>query len=212
MAKQDSEHDDERRDARNDSEVARLRLFSAIELPPEVRARAAGFIKALREAAPDTRASWDREEKLHLTLKFFGDVEESKVEQLTAALNRAAARINSFQLNLRGTGVFPPSGLPRVLWLGAVDSSGRLDKLHNQIEEECAHIGFARERKQFHPHLTIARLRRPEGARRLSALHKAMEFETEAFPVKEIVLIKSELLPQGSRYTKLSSHELKEDD
>jgi 2'-5' RNA ligase len=209
MAKQDSEHD-ERRDARNDSEVARLRLFSAIELPPEVRARAAGFIKALREAAPDTRASWDREEKLHLTLKFFGDVEESRVEQLTAALNRAAARINSFQLNLRGTGVFPLSGLPRVLWLGAVDSSGRLDKLHNQIEEECAHAGFARERKRFHPHLTIARLRHPEGARRLSALHKAMDFETEAFPVKEIVLIKSELLPQGSRYTKLSSHELKE--
>src|SRR3712207_2900236 len=68
-----------------------LRLFTAIELPVEIRARAASFIKTLREAEPEARASWEREEKLHLTLKFFGDIEAQRVEQLSGALSRAAS-------------------------------------------------------------------------------------------------------------------------
>ncbi|HKS26176.1 MAG TPA: RNA 2',3'-cyclic phosphodiesterase [Pyrinomonadaceae bacterium] len=186
-----------------------LRLFCAIELPQDIRALAADFITRLREAAPDVRASWEREEKLHLTLKFFGDTEESRVEPLTGALERAASGLNPFELGFQGTGAFPPSGLPRVLWLGVRDPLGNLIALHRQMEDACAAAGFERERKRFHPHLTIARLRSPEGAKRLAGLHKAAEFETESFTVTEIVLIKSELLPQGSRYTKLSSHRLR---
>jgi 2'-5' RNA ligase len=187
-----------------------LRLFAAIELPQGVRSRAASYIAKLREAAPQVRASWDKEDKLHLTLKFFGDVEERRVAPLTLALERAASSIDSFELRIQGTGTFPPSGQPRVLWLGVVDSSGRLDKLHSEIEEECAREGFPKEGKRFHPHLTIARLRSREGARQIAQLHKGMEVEGEAFDVGEVVLIRSELLPQGSRYTKLSSHKLKE--
>jgi 2'-5' RNA ligase len=188
------------------------RLFCAIELPQEIRALAAGFMTRLREDAPDARAGWEREEKLHLTLKFFGDTEESRVERLTDALERAASAISPFELSLKGTGAFPPSGPPRVLWLGVTDSSGRLDKLHKQLEDECAPAGFARERKRFHPHLTIARLRPHESARRLASLHKSMAFETEAFRIAEIILIKSELLPQGSRHSPISHHKLKEQD
>lgn len=188
---------------------SRLRLFCAIELPQEIRARAAAYMARLREDAPDVRASWEREEKLHLTLKFFGDTEESRLEHLTEALQRAASVINSFALSLQGTGAFPPSGLPRVLWLGVTDSYAGLDKLHRQLEDECASVGFARERKRFHPHLTIARLRSGEGAKRLAGLHKAMKFESQSFRVAEIALIKSELLPQGSRHTAISHHKLK---
>lgn len=186
-----------------------LRLFCAVELPPGVRARAARYIATLREAAPDVRASWDKEEKLHLTLKFFGDTEEDRVEQLKDALESAASMADSFELAIEGTGAFPPSGLPRVLWLGVKDSSQGLIKLHHHIEEECERRGFARERKRFHPHLTIARLRSHEGAKRIAALHKSMEFGTEAFSVTEIVLIKSDLSPQGSRYTKIGQYRLR---
>lgn len=187
-----------------------LRLFCAIELPPELRARVAGYAARLREATPDVRASWEREEKLHLTLKFFGDTPAERVPDLTAALERAASVINRFELVLHGTGAFPPAGSPRVLWLGANDPSGRLAKLHARVEEECSGLGFASERKRFNPHLTIARLRQPEGAKRIAALHRSMEFGMEAFAVTEIVLIKSELGPQGSSYTRLSHHKLKE--
>jgi 2'-5' RNA ligase len=189
--------------ARSGASTSGLRLFCAVELPQEIRAQAARHIAALREAAPGVRASWDREEKLHLTLKFFGNVEEDRIPQLADALARAASLTNPFELVLRGTGVFPPSGLPRVLWLGVADPSGQLVKLHRHVEEECADYGFARERKRFHPHLTIARLRSPEGARKLASLHKSMEFEAAAFNVTEIVLMRSELGPRGSRYTAL---------
>lgn len=188
----------------------KLRLFCAIELPQGVRSRAARYVARLREAAPHVRASWEREEKLHLTLKFFGDTEEDRVQDLTEALERAASLVNPFELVLQGTGAFPPSGSPRVLWLGVSSPNGLLNKLYLEVEDECSRRGFARERKRFNPHLTIARLRSHEGARQVAALHKSMEFETEAFRVTEIVLIKSELLPQGSRHTKLSSHQLKE--
>lgn len=200
------------RDAGVELRAHSLRLFCAVELPQEIRAQAASYMARLREAAPGARAGWDKEEKMHLTLKFLGATKEDKVEHLTGALERAASLINPFELGLHGTGAFPPSGLARVLWLGVTDPSGRLYKLHKQVEDECAPLGFARERKRFHPHLTIARLRSPEGARKLASLHKSMEFETEAFSVTEIVLIKSDLGPQGSRYTKLSSHELKGED
>lgn len=186
----------------------RLRVFCAIELPPEVRAQAARYIESLRAGRPEVKASWDREEKLHLTLKFLGEIEAGRVELLASAIERAAAHTNLFELVIRGTGAFPPGGRPRVLWLGVVDESGELARLHQSLEDECAREGFPREEKSFHPHLTIARLRRPEGARRLADLHKSMAFETSAFSVHEMVLMRSELSPRGSSYTALSRHRL----
>ena len=188
-----------------------LRLFCAVELPQEIRAQAARHIVALREAAPGVRASWERQEKLHLTLKFFGDVEEDRVPQLAGALESAASLVKPFELTLRGTGAFPPSGLPRVLWLGVADPSGRLLKLHQRIEDECARSGFARERKRFNPHLTVARLRSPEGARKLASLHKELEFEALAFNVTEFILMRSELAPQGSRHTPLKEIRMRDE-
>ncbi len=189
-----------------------LRGFCAIELPPEVRAACARYIETLREAGRDVRASWDKEEKLHLTLKFFGEIEEGRIQTLTDALARAASLTTSFELKIRGTGAFPPRGLPRVLWLGVVDESGKLAELHQHLEDECAARSFPREHKSFHPHLTIARLRRPEGARRLANLHKSRNFDAPAFDVNEIVLMKSDLSPHGSSYTKLATAGIKSKD
>ena len=206
MANKHPEHNEERHRsnlASTQVSASLLRVFCAIELPPEVRAQAARYIESLRKAVPDVRASWDREEKLHLTLKFFGDVEEQRIEPLSSAMRDAASLTNPFELVIRDTGAFPPRGSPRVLWLGVVDQQGSLAELQQHIEDECARKGFAREQKSYHPHLTIARLRRPEGARRLADLHNSMEFETPAFTVSEIVLMKSELGPHGSHYTPL---------
>jgi 2'-5' RNA ligase len=193
----------EKRGTKRETGAPLLRVFCAVELPPEVRAQAASYIKTLREAVPLARVGWEREEKLHLTLKFFGEVEAERIQALTQALESAASLTDRFQLSIRGTGAFPPSGNPRVLWLGVLDSSGRLQELHRRLEQECERAGFAREGKRFHPHLTIARLRSPDGARSIASLHKSNEFESPAFPVNEIILMKSDLGPHGSRYTPL---------
>lgn len=189
-----------------------LRLFCAVELTEEARAAAVAHLARLRAAlAAPARVSWEREEKLHLTLKFFGDVESCKVAALDAALARAANGGRPLALKLQVAGVFPSIARPNVLWLGVSDESGELARLHERIEEECAAASFPRERKSFHPHVTLARIREAKGeTRRLSRRHVELAFEPVAFAASEIVLMRSTLGPGGSFYAPLARHELKE--
>jgi RNA 2',3'-cyclic 3'-phosphodiesterase len=186
-----------------------LRVFCAVELPPEVRALAAAHAARLRERESEARASWPRAENLHLTLKFLGEIEPARAEALSGAAARAAIGVRPFDLTIEGAGAFPARGLPRVLWLGVVDSSGELARLQSKLEEECAGAGFAREERPFHPHLTLARIRAPQGARGLARLHEEAGFEAIEFPVTDLVVMRSELGPGGSRYTELARHSLK---
>src|SRR6266404_312162 len=159
------------------------RLFIAIELPSNVRRTLIDRIDLVREAVPEARASWAGEENLHLTLKFLGDTEPTKVEGLSQAIQRCANAVRPFEMNLESCGVFPPHGQPRVLWIGVEDPSGQLASLHRELEDECGRVGFAREQRPFRPHLTIARIRNPKGARRLVHAHKEMSFNRETVVV-----------------------------
>ncbi|HEY0005126.1 MAG TPA: RNA 2',3'-cyclic phosphodiesterase [Pyrinomonadaceae bacterium] len=184
------------------------RVFCAIELPPHLRERAAEHSARLRAAMPEVRASWDRAEKLHLTIKFLGEIEPYRVQLLEQAAERVGSEAEPFELVLEGTGAFPPRGLPKVLWLGIKDPAGALLGLQRSLEETCAAAGFPRETRPFHPHLTLARLRTPHGARRLATLHMKTLFQPARFPVTDLLVIRSELGPGGSRYTELSRHRL----
>ncbi len=185
------------------------RLFIAIELPVDVRKKLKDHIDRLRNSIPDARASWSREEKLHLTVKFLGDTPVAKVEALSQAAERVANSVSPFEIMIAGCGAFPPSGQPRVVWIGIEDPSGQLGRLQQSLEDECAEAGFARELRPFHPHLTIARLRKPQGSRQLAAMHKEIGFESENVSVSGIAVMRSELSSEGSRhYTIVSLHEL----
>lgn len=184
-----------------------LRVFCAVELPAEARERAAEHAARLRERFREVRASWPRAENLHLTLKFLGEIEVGRAEVLSKAAGRAAAKSQPFTLTIEGAGAFPPRGIPRVLWLGVTDSSGGLARLQSNLEDECEREGFKREERPFHPHLTLARLRAPQGSRALAQFHQETGFEAVEFPVTELVVMRSELGPGGSRYTALSRHE-----
>ena len=179
-----------------------------MELPPEARARAAAHAASLRERFKEVRASWPRAENLHLTLKFLGEIEEARVALLSAAAARSAEESEPFELTIEGAGAFPPRGAPRVLWLGVTDAAGGLARLQGRLEAECAGSGFKREERPFHPHLTLARLRAPQGARALAQFHEETGFAPAAFRVAELVVMRSELGPGGSRYTPLSRHRL----
>jgi len=182
------------------------RVFIAIELPSNVRKSLSDHINCLRKALPDVHASWSREENLHLTLKFLGDTPVAKIEALAQAAQRAAMRSRHFELVVGRCGSFPPRGQPRVLWIGIDDPTAELTKLHRTLEDECAKAEFAREGRPFHPHLTIARLRKPQGSRQLAKLHEEMGFTDQQVSVSEVVLFRSELLSEGSRHTAISRH------
>ena len=184
------------------------RLFIALATPASVRAKLTAHIDRLRKSCPEVSASWSREENLHLTLKFLGETPVAKVESLSQAAARAAGALERFELVVKGCGSFPPRGQPRVLWLGIEDPSGGLSKLHQRLEDECFQAGFARERRAFHPHLTIARLRKPQGSRQLAELHKEIGFETETVGVSALMLVRSELRPEGSRHSTIAQHDL----
>ncbi|HEV2863441.1 MAG TPA: RNA 2',3'-cyclic phosphodiesterase [Pyrinomonadaceae bacterium] len=187
----------------------RLRLFFAVELPEEVRARAAEHAARLRRSFPDVRAGWERPEKMHVTLKFLGDVDAARVASLRRAAEVSTRGLSSFTLTVEGTGSFPPRGAPRVIWLGLRDTSGQLARLQSLLEQECEREGFPREPRPFKPHLTLARIRTPHGARELAAAHADAPFGPLDFNVPELLLIHSQLGPGGSRYTPISRHPLR---
>lgn len=165
-------------------------------------------ISRLRELVPNAQASWSRAENFHLTLKFLGQIPVSRMDNISVAAARAVSGFSKFQVTLMETGVFPGRGAPHVLWIGVRDESRELANLHTRFEEACANQGFAREQKPFQPHLTIARLRNPQGARALAAAHKELRFEPADVAVAELLVIRSEPSSAGSKYTVISQHRL----
>src|SRR6185503_10941280 len=196
------------------------RLFFAIELPADVRHQIRKHIDRLRAAMPEVRASWTREENLHLTLKFLGDTPVEKVEALSQALKNATTGIAPFEMTIAECGAFPLRGKPNVLWIGvsvppavpgglpAQLHASPIQTLFQSLEDECAGAGVARETRSFHPHLTIARLRHTRDARPLAQLHKEIGFVPLSVKVEDACLIRSELSSKGSRYTIIARHKI----
>lgn len=181
-----------------------MRVFIAVDISAEARQLVAERITFLRTRFSDLRVGWDKPEKLHLTLKFLGEVSVEKLPEVIAAVENAAKEIEPFSVVLEGAGAFPPRGAARVLWLGVKDESQNLSEFQKQLENETEPIGFDREKRAFKPHLTIARLKEPEKSRNLTDLHLQTEFSAVDFSVSEIVVYKSNLRPTGSIYTPLA--------
>ena len=188
------------------------RVFCAIEIPEPVRQTVLRHIASLKEAVLDAKASWSRDANLHLTLKFLGEIPQPSVADISTAASRAVAGLAPFSVRLEQTGVFPKQGQPRVLWIGISDSSEKLSELHARLEDESATADFVKDSRPFHPHLTVARLRQPRHARTLAATHRELEFETAEIVVAELLVIRSELSSEGSKYTVVSRHPLRVSD
>ena len=184
------------------------RVFCAIELPDDVRTRLQEHTARLRKEFAEAAASWSRVENIHLTLKFFGNVELDRIPQISAAATRTAEQFSKFEIDVGTTGVFPRPSRAQVLWIGVSDPSGQLAAVQKQLEDNCAILGFAKEDRAYRPHLTIARIRKPESARHLADTHLKLNFPSLAVRVHELILFRSELSSKGSRYTPISHHPL----
>jgi len=184
------------------------RVFCAFELPESLRVRIKEHAKRVREAVSDAAASWSRPENIHLTMKFFGNVDQAKTPLISEVLARVAKEFSPVKIAVGGTGVFPRPSRPQVLWIGIDDRTDALAKLQKRLEDECAREGFPQEDRAFRPHLTIARIRKPQNANRLAEAHLRFEFARVELILNELVLFRSELSPKGSRYTPISRHVL----
>lgn len=182
-----------------------MRLFLAVELPDAVRQGLDALQARLRDSWPGWR--WVRPEGIHLTLRFLGEVDEATDAAARAGWRQAAAGCAAFRFRLEGLGRFPPGGRPRVLWVGVGEegSSGRLAALATAVEGAARKAGFAAERRTFHPHLTLARAKRGGRPQWGEGIEPGIE---EAVAVDRLVLFRSELRPDGARYTALDSFPL----
>jgi len=186
------------------------RTFCAFELPHSLRVRIKEHAERVREAVADAAASWNRPNNIHLTLKFFGNVDQTRVLMISDVLARAAKESAPIGITVGGTGVFPRPSRPQVLWIGVADRTGALARLQKRVEVECARVGFPKEDRAFRPHLTIARIRNPQNATRVAEAHLGLEFAPLELTLDELVLFRSELSPHGSKYTPISRSRLED--
>jgi 2'-5' RNA ligase len=184
------------------------RIFIAVDIPDEARRIIASYIEELRRRFANVRVGWERPEKLHLTLKFIGQIDDKTLEELSRAVGEAVIRINRFDAILGGTGSFPSPKNPRVLWIGLPGDEGKFAELAKVVDGVCERFGIETEKRKFHPHLTIGRIKDPAGARELGEFHLKQDPISERLKVTEVTVYESKLAPTGSSYFKLARYPL----
>lgn len=179
-----------------------FRSFLAIKLTDSIINKIEAVQKELKSTSAEVK--WVSPEKIHLTLKFFGKIEESKIDSISRSIKELVQDTPPFSLEVRGVGTFPNFQNPRVIWIGVVDEKERLFSLQERIEIRLEKIGFQRESHPFHPHLTLGRMKSSQGKEELiGRLEKYKEMEFGAFQAERIILFKSDLKPTGPIYTPL---------
>lgn len=178
-----------------------MRTFIAIELPENIKQE----IERLQTPLKKTRAfvSWVRPSNIHVTLKFLGEVPEEKIDEVFDATERSVEGNKRFNMSLKNTGGFPNLRRPRVIWIGTGSGAEELFRLAERIEEEMEKIGFPREKRKFSPHFTMGRVKSAKNIEPLVRQVKSIDFETEEIPVVEVVVMRSQLHPDGAIYTPL---------
>ena len=179
-----------------------VRSFIAIDLSDRARRQIESFIQELRKS--EAQVGWVRAEGIHLTLKFLGNVAPGLIEEIKPLLIRVASQTSPIHIEPAGCGAFPAMKSPRVIWVGLRGQIGPLSELARQVETALVQLGFKPEDRPFKPHLTVGRVR---GRLRLQALQEILlahqDFTVEPFDASQVVLYKSELRPDGARYTPL---------
>ena len=185
-----------------------IRSFLAIELPKPILRKIEEVEGDLRSTHADVR--WVSPEKIHLTLKFFGNIEELRIDPIFKSIEEPIRDALPFSVRVRGAGAFPSLKNPRVVWMGLADGKEMLISLQKQIEARLEKIGFEPEDRPFQPHLTLGRMKSSRGKEELSRrMEKYTEEEFGDCQVERVVLFKSDLRPSGPIYTLLRDMKLR---
>lgn len=177
-----------------------MRVFVAVFPPGAVRRAAAALIDGLRR--PNDGVSWVKEDNLHYTLRFIGEVGDDGARRVADGARDAAARHAAFDAALGGVGAFPNPRRVRVLWLGMTRGGEALEALAKSLEQSLARRGWAPEGRGFTAHLTIGRVREPrEDWTESLAAACLPDGAATGFRVDRLAVVESRLHPKGSIYT-----------
>ncbi len=176
------------------------RLFVAIHLPREYQDGLAQLTASLKGRLR-SRLAWTRPGNWHLTLKFLGDTDETRITAITKALR--SVPFTAFDLQAGDAGFFPDMKRPRVFWLGLAQGGDACRALARNIEGALEPLGFAPEARPFEGHLTLARVKQGRGDDWAGLKALARKKEWPVFRAHSFTLQQSELTPQGPKYSVL---------
>ena len=194
-----------------------MRLFVALDIPEAVRDTLGALTKRFQKMGPNAR--WVRLSGAHVTLKFIGEVSAEQVEQIRTALGQVRAT-GPIELRFAGLGFFPNARRPRVFWAGVntqapradsatLPSGSALSRLAADVERALTPVGIAAEKREFNPHITLARFNNAEGLDALrSAASEAANSEFGSATASEFHLYRSVLKQTGAEYTRLDTYPL----
>lgn len=188
-----------------------MRLFTAVELNEEVRGAAAALLDELHRrvsrAAPRARLTWADPERMHLTVRFIGEVSDEQAARIIGAL-RTPLDVAYFTLGWHGVGAFPKKGPPRVLWAGIGEGRAELIRAEAEISARLAAIGIPLEDRPYSPHLTLARVR-DAGGLRPAVLFEGLAPQLGETWVRTITLFQSHVSPTGATHVAMQQTPLR---
>ena len=190
-----------------------MRVFLAVDVDDRVRMGIRTLIERLREpfarAGRHSRIGWVPPDRVHVTLHFIGELSESRVGELIAAVERPLD-VAPFDLALGGLGLFPPRGRPRVLWVGVERGGAAVGELHAATGKRLVALGLPVEERAFSPHVTVARFRDPEVMAVRSVIERAGPSHIGTCRVTSVTLYQSRLGAGGATHTPLATGMLRE--
>ncbi|MDD5447984.1 MAG: RNA 2',3'-cyclic phosphodiesterase [Actinomycetota bacterium] len=179
---------------------AKKRLFIGIPLSADIRAYAERVIGSLQGKLSDIR--WVPAQNLHVTIKFLGLCEDSKVGEIIEVMKAAGVYL-PLRLEVGGVGAFPSLAYARVIWMSVKDCSGEIEKMYRVIDKGVGRLGIPREKRKYHPHITIGRAR---GKHACVPENVVKEYpDRKVLNADEVVLFESKLSREGAKYTVIES-------
>jgi len=183
-----------------------LRTFIAVDFPPGMIEKIGRIIAYFKTQLPESHLKWVTTEQMHLTIKFIGEVPDQQLPEIKSVITTAIGIQPAFTMGIEGLGMYPHIEKPRIIWLG-ITGKEPLIGLHKILDQALTKVGIRQERRNFSPHLTLARVRRHADQRTVKEIGKTLsKFKVDSLGivnVEQIRLYQSKLTPQGPIYTSL---------
>jgi 2'-5' RNA ligase len=189
--------------------MARIRTFIAVGLDKAVRDRTVALQEKLVQAG--TEVKWVEPENLHVSLIFLGEVNDRDVPAVCRVVSEQSGKFAAFPMSVETVGCFPNPRRPRILWVGVGQGTQELVALHDALEPPLLDLGcYRREDRPYTPHITLGRVKSDRSTDALAAaLAKKAGWQGGEMIVGEVLVLGSELRPEGPVYTVLSRGKLR---
>lgn len=186
-----------------------MRAFIAIEIPENIKEKISKILDGVKKRY-DLPLKWVRKENYHITLHFLGEISDEKVDRIKEIFIKINKEIINYKMKLDSCGMFPLSGTPKVLWIGFNENTGNMKETYTVLTDRLTSFGLKTERRDFKPHITIARCKNitkqhlTEFSNMVSEINSSLVSITEEFHINSLILFQSKLTSGGAIYSKIA--------